>query len=297
MKYTCALLALNSLFLVGLQPQIASATTLYNGSGLPENQTPQWLAPGAIDSNGFPITSFTTTTVADGITVKTDDIDSSSATAGYLGYSNYTATADTLNPFDVKLKLINPNFPTLNADDGYSVFFEVGVNPLLETDPNRASFSVVAISSDTTKGIELDFESDLIFAQSDADNGSGFSEFTRAETSDPAGINFANLNSYELRVSSSTYSLFIEGVTDPILSGNLRDYQYDTTRTDPPLPFNPYKTENFLFFGDLTDQAAGSFTLGEVRVETATASTPEFDFTLALGLMGIGMIAKRIYRK
>ena len=58
----------------------------------------------------------------------------------------------------------------------------------------------------------------------------------------------------------------------------MRDYEFDINATDPSLPFNPYETPNFLFFGDLTDEAAGEFTLGEVRVEAATASTPEANF-------------------
>lgn len=308
MKYTYALLALNSLFLVGLQPQIASASTLstvlYDSSGLPEDDTPRWLAPGAIDSNGFPITDInsfqTVDSTTNAFTLQTNNIDSSSDTAGYLGYSNYTAVAntDTPNPFDVKLELVNPAFPVLNADDSYSVFFEVGVNPFEVNSTDRGSFSIVAISSDISKGIELDFDENTIFAQSDVDNGSGFSQFTRAEEFNSGStIDLSQLNSYELKINSSTYQLFANGDTSAILTGNLRDYEFSTVLTNPPLPFNPYETENFLFFGDLTDRAAGSFTLGEVRVETATASTPEFDFTLALSLIGVGMIGKRIFKK
>ena len=296
MKYLPALLAINSLLALGLQPQIASATTLYNGSGLPEEQG--WIAPGAVGSNGLPIATFNVTPGTDGVTVQTDNIDSSSgatATSGYLGYSNYTASPNTAtpDPFDAELNLINPAFPVLNADDGYSIFFDVAVDPVPETDPNRASFSLLVVSSDKTKSIELDFEADLVFAQSDADNGSGLSEFTRAETSTP--IDTSIIRSYELKADSSTYELLADNTS--ILTGNLRDYEFDADNSEPSLPFDPYETPNFLFFGDLTDQAAGSFTLGEVRVENAIASTPEFSPVFTITLLGIGMGVQKLAQK
>lgn len=295
MKYTCALLALNSLVLVGLQTQIATATTLYTGEGLPENQG--WLVPGAIQSDGVPISDIsdyqTVDPVTEAFTLQTYNIDpDGDSFAGYLGYTNHLAQP----PGFSELQLVNNGFPELNADNGYSIFFDLIVKPLTETNEDRAAFSVIAVSSDVTKGIELDFEQDLIFAQSDTvDNSTGFSEFVRAETSTP--IITSNSNSYELRVNPSTYELFANG--NQVLDGNLRDYEYNINATDPNLPFNPYETANFLFFGDLTDEAAGDITLGEVRVEaaTATASTPENNFTVALALMGIGLTAKMSGKK
>ena len=294
MKYTCALLAINFLVLVGLQPQNVTATTLYSGEGLPENEG--WLVPGAIQSNGNPILDVsdfqTVDDVSSAFTLQTHNIDpDSDSFAGYLGYTNYSAQPPSFS----ELQLVNNGFPELNADNGYSIFFDVAVKSITENNPDRAAFSVIAISSDKQKGIELDFEQDLIFAQSDTVDSTGFSEFVRAETSTP--IVTTNSNSYELRVNPSTYELFANG--DRILNGNLRDYEYDRNATDPNLPFNPYETPNFLFFGDLTDEAAGDFTLGEVRVEaaTATASTPENNFTLALSLIGIGLTAKKFFRR
>ncbi len=289
MKYTCALFALNSLVLVGLQPQIATATTLYTGEDLPEKQG--WLVPGAIQSDGVPISDVSDFQIVDPVTkaftLQTHNIDpNSNSFAGYLGYTNYFAQP----PIFSELQLVNSEFSELNIDDGYSVFFDVAVKSLSEDNPDRAGFSVIAISSDVTKGIELDFEPDLIFAQSDTIDNTGASEFVREETSTP--IVTSDSNSYELRVNPSTYELFANG--DKILNGNLRDYEFNINATNPNLPFNPYETPNFLFFGDLTDEAAGDFTLGEVRVEAAiaTATTPEANFTLALALIGIGLTAK-----
>lgn len=295
MKYTCALLALNSLVLVGLQTQIATATTLYTGEGLPENEG--WLVPGAIQSDGNPILDIsdyqTVDPVTEAFTLQTYNIDSDGDSfAGYLGYTNHF----TQPPGFSELQLVNNGFPELNADNGYSIFFDLAVKSLTETNEDRAAFSVIAVSSDVTKGIELDFERDLVFAQSDTvDSSTGFSEFVRAETSTP--IITSNSNSYELRVNPFSYELFANG--NKVLDGNLRDYEYNTNATDPNLPFNPYETPNFLFFGDLTDEAAGDITLGEVRVEaaTATASTPENNFTVALALIGIGLTAKMSGKK
>ena len=287
MKYTCALFALNSLVLVGLQPQIATATTLYTGEDLPEKQG--WLVPGAIQSDGVPISDVSDFQIVDPVTeaftLQTHNIDpNSDSFAGYLGYTNHFAQPPSFS----ELQLVNSEFPELNTDDGYSIFFDVAVKSLSEDNLDRAAFSVIAISSDVTKGIELDFEQDLIFAQSDLIDSTGASEFVRAETSTP--IITSDSNSYELRVNPSTYELFANG--NRVLDGNLRDYEYNINATDPNLAFNPYETPNFLFFGDLTDEAAGDFTLGEVRVEAATASTPESNFTLALALMGIALTAK-----
>ena len=89
MKYTCALLALNSLLVVGLQPQAATATILYSGSGFPEAEL--WLVPGAINSSGFPIDPVPNRSfdpVTNAVIVQTENIDSTSSTAGYFGYTN-----------------------------------------------------------------------------------------------------------------------------------------------------------------------------------------------------------------
>ena len=295
MKYTCALLVLNSLFVVGLQPQTATAKTLYSGSGFPQNETPQWLIGRGINSSREIITpDLSLDPITNSVVVKTENIDDSSPTAGYFGYTNQIPSIFTTSG----LSLLNSKFPVLNADAGYSIFFEVALTESFpEEDLNRAPFSVVAISSDVTKGIELDFEEDLIFAQSDTlDPITKFSEFTRAETSDPsADIDLTISNGYELRISEDGYELFINEDTTPLLTGDLRNYEFDIFATDPSLPFNPYEAPNFLYFGDLSDRAAGTFTLGEIRVETATA-TPESNFALALALIGIGFTSNRLYK-
>jgi hypothetical protein len=293
MKSIRAFLALNSLFFVCLQPQIATATTLYNGSGRPEAQG--WLIPGGIKSSGIPLVNITPyqTIESNGITIRTNNIEPTvSPSAGYLGYSNHTANFRNLS----ELQLVNSGFPTLDINIGYSIFFDAAVNPVIDNDDNRAAFSLIVISSDLTKGIELDFDVNRIFAQSDTVSAGSFSEFIRAETSD--NFNTNNSNSYELRIKNLTYQLFANNNPIALLTGNLKDYEFDINTTDPNLPFNPYETANFLFFGNLTDKASGEFTLGSVRVEAADATTtPEFTPILSLALVGISFTTSRVLAK
>lgn len=279
MKYSYALLALNSLISIGLQPQIASASTLlYDGNGLPEAQG--WLIPGAIQSNGFP-TSLSGTVVPGGV-----EVDSDANGAEYAGYSNYNPLTNTF---------VNPNFPTLDSDSSYSIFF----NAMLDNDPNtfsdpddnsRAAFSITAIGTDN-RGIEIGFDSNQIFAQSP--------EFMQV-AAETQSFDTSSNTDYQLSVLGNTYQLLANTGSgfSPVINGSLREYNFNPLVSQPPLGiFNPYEIPNFLFFGDNTGQAYGTFTLGEVRVETATASTPEANFTVALALIGIGFTAISKKRK
>lgn len=278
MKYFYALLTLNTLISLALQPQIASASTLlYDGNGLPDAQN--WLIPGAIQSNGFP-TSLGETVVFEGV-----EVDSDANGAEYAGYSNYNPLTNTF---------VNPNFPTLDSDSGYSIFFNATLDndptTLSDPDDNRAAFSVTVIGTGD-RGIEIGFDRDRIFAQSP--------DFTQVATQTQS-FDTSSSTDYQLTVLGNTYQLLAN--TDsgliPIINGSLREYNFDPTTSNPPLgTFNPYQIPNFLFFGDNTGQAYGTFTVGEVRVETATASTPEANLTVALALMGIGLTTKISARK
>lgn len=279
MKYTYALLALNSLFVIGLQPQIASASTLlYDGKGLPESQG--WLIPGAIQSNGLP-TFLSETAVSGGV-----EVDSDANGAEYAGYSNY-------NPFINAF--VNPNFPTLDSDSGYSIFFNTMLNndPATFSDPednNRAAFSVTVIGTDN-RGIEIGFDRDRIFAQS-----SDFMQIAAQTQSFDTSIS----TDYQLTVSGDDYQLLANTGSgfSSVIDGSLREYNFNPATSQPPLgTFNPYQIPNFLFFGDNTGRAYGTFTVGEVRVEAATTSTPETNFTVALALMGVSLATKEILKK
>jgi len=209
----------------------------------------------------------------------------------YAGYSNY----------DLSDQLINAGtFPSLDRTSGYLISFDLKVNDEANTDfgsdknldglPDRAGFSVIAISSDGQYGIELGFETDRIWAQEDGTgqvepslepdpldaNTSDRTLFTQAE-----GVNFATNNSsvnYDLLVQGNAYTLYADGAS--ILSGRLRDY------TALEGAIDPYENPNFLFFGDNTPSARGRVDIGDIAVITAAggmAYSATFDAATDLG--------------
>ena len=176
---------------------------------------------------------------------------------GYAGYTNY----DPLSAQST-FSLINPaSFPTLNRTTGFTVSFNVAVTA--ETsNPNRAGFSVTVMSSDGA-GIELGFKeegaNDRIFAQS--------ADFIESEFI-TTNINAAS--TYVLTILDNSYTLSNGTQT---LTGSLRNYNFNPLTSAPPLPFNPYISPNFLFFGDNTDQGNATFTLGSISVNLAIADS------------------------
>ncbi len=183
-----------------------------------------------------------------------------SGNKGYAGYSNYTLTISR----KPKLILVNQDFPILDRMTGFSVAFNVAVTEE-SSNANRAGFSVLMISDDG-KGIELGFKqeeaSNRIFAQSE--------DFTEAEEVD---FDVSAMTNYVLTVQDDSYTLVADG-TD-ILTGELRDYNFDPKASSPSLPFNPYTSPNFLFFGDDTDQGHAAFTLGSISIGAFESSSSE----------------------
>lgn len=154
----------------------------------------------------------------------------------YAGYSNVPST-----PL------------TLDRSAGYNLIVTVQVITETHVNPNRAGFSVIAISSDTM-GIELSFWTDRVWAQSGAD-------FTQAE-----GVTLptTSLITYSLTVDNDRYTLVADGAL--LLSGPLRDY---TGFTPPPGLPDPYETPNFVFLGDNSASARG-----QVRLAYVAAISP-----------------------
>ncbi|MEG4517777.1 MULTISPECIES: DUF4347 domain-containing protein, partial [unclassified Microcoleus] len=198
--------------------------------------------------------------------INTATVSFPASNAGYAGYTNYIyssspAPAGTFS-------LLNPTFPALNRTNGYSVSFRVAVTAENSNSNNRAGFSIIAISSDGQNGIELGFTNGNlganggIFAQN---GGASPTLFTRGEN---APFNISNATDYKLVVQGSTYSLFAGGAAIPGLTNQpLRNYTaFDEKASQPPLPYDPYSQPNFLFFGDATDQASATFTLGRISV-------------------------------
>ncbi|WP_309715650.1 PEP-CTERM sorting domain-containing protein [Armatimonas sp.] len=160
----------------------------------------------------------------------------------------------------------------LNRTTGYTLGFTMKVDSEVHdgvNGPNRAGISVIALSSDLL-GIELGFWSDRVWAQSGP-------SFTKAEE---ALFNTTTaLTGYSLKISGTTYQLSANGT--PLLSGPLRDYSSAGT---------VYTTPNFLFFGDNTTSARGSFRTSQVTMSVA----PE---PASLGLLSLGLLGGLWYRR
>ncbi|MEG4204350.1 DUF4347 domain-containing protein, partial [Microcoleus sp. Pol7_A1] len=198
--------------------------------------------------------------------INTASVTAANNNTGYAGYTNYR-----YSPFPFPagtFSLLNPSFPTLDRTNGYSVSFRVAVTAENSNSNDRSGFSIIAISSDAQNGIELGFTNRNlganggIFAQN---GGASPTLFTRGEN---AAFNISNATDYKLVVQGSTYSLFAGGAAIPGLTNQpLRNYTaFDEKASQPPLPYDPYSQANFLFFGDETDQASSTFTLGPISV-------------------------------
>jgi hypothetical protein len=139
--------------------------------------------------------------------------------------------------------------PALNRFTGFSLLFSIKVNAETHNSANRAGFSCIALAGDTN-GIELGFWTTKVFAQSESPL------FTHAEDA-PFTTTNGYVN-YSLTLLGTNYLLRANGT--PVLSGPTRNY------TAFSGPINPYRTPNFLFFGDDTTSASGSFSLQSVQL-------------------------------
>ena len=271
MKILWTLAIASTVFLTGTINEKAGAISLYNGSGLPGSQTT--LQIGAIKSDGTAVSPLTGTgqTIVTGQGVK---VDTAANSAEYSGYSNYNPLSSTyFNPAIFQSS-------TLNQATGYTITFTVSLDPstLVDTSTTaapRAAFSVMAVSSDK-KGIEIGFRPTAVFSQS--------ASFGIESETSLISIDTSISKDYTLTVFNDTYSLSLSSSGTPIINGALKNYVFDPTLSSPRLPFNPYTTSSFLFFGDDTGKASGTFTLGNVTLDTTPVP---FEFSPTYGLLVI----------
>ncbi|MEG3895802.1 DUF4347 domain-containing protein, partial [Microcoleus sp. SVA1_B6] len=200
--------------------------------------------------------------------IDTASVTAANNTTGYAGYTNYLYTPPST------FAQLNASFPALNRTNGYSVSFNVAVTAETSNSDDRAGFSIIAISSDGQNGIELGFTNRNlglnggIFAQQDT------SLFTRGVN---ANVNISTATDYKLVVQGNTYTLFAGPTAIPNLTNQpLRNYTaFNPATSQPALPYNPYSQPNFLFFGDATDQASATFTLGPISVNNFPVANPD----------------------
>lgn len=191
---------------------------------------------------------------------------------GYAGFTNYTIEGEiteaqvaliALGLLDVEdlftLEQTREDFPELDPAEGFTLSFDLTIAEESSA-VDRAGFSLLVVTNDPSQEIEIGFKtdgSDRVFAQA--------ANFGEAETSS-SPLDFSVTATYALTVTDSGYSLAVGD--NEILSGDLRNYNFDPATSDPPLPesANPYEIPNLVFFGDNTDQAHATFTLGNVTI-------------------------------
>ena len=145
-----------------------------------------------------------------------------------------------------------PKLPSpLDRNLGFRYSFTVKLDSESHTTPDRAGFSVIAISQDL-QGIELGFWTDHIWAQN--------VEFTHGE--DVTYTTTTGLTTYDLYVLGGHYALYTGG--NSILSGNLRPYS--TCTTDPYCKLAPYTTPSTIFLGDDSTRGAALIEFSAVSV-------------------------------
>jgi hypothetical protein len=251
-------------------PLQAATITLYNGS-LGTSPTAQ----GWVTSTG----AGSSTPDASGVV-----FDSSSADSIQGGYSRFSNVLNRATGYTVRfdLQVLSEDHSNPNAQN----------NTAIDSIADRSGVSVTFLSSDLL-GIELGFWTDEIWAQNDgavkadplvAPSGT---RFTHGEG---AAFNTTSLTRYDLSVLGATYRLYAGGnFSAPILSGSLRNYSNEGF---------PYSLANFMFLGDNTTSARGSFRMNLVTLtDSAVVETAAVPEPGTLGLLGLSLVALWFARK
>ena len=175
---------------------------------------------------------------------------------GYLSHVPIPETTEVLSLFpepilDVELAPIHPSL-VLNRDVGYTLEFTAAVDLEVSEDA-AAGFNVLVVSNDGQSAIELGFKGNQVFARDAAFN-----------TAESVLFDSSQVSSYALSVGGDEYQLFANG--QPLLSGRLRTYNFSPIAADPIIPFNPYRTSNYFFFGDNSAQGRSIFSMQEITV-------------------------------
>jgi len=161
-------------------------------------------------------------------------LDTNSAQGIQAGYSNYNVIVP-----------VNPSFPSLSRTDGFVVSLDMKLLTETHASNNRSGVSLIVLANDL-QGIELGFWNNEVWAQSGSD-------FQHAEGA--AFDTTAATTTYDVAIQGTTYQLRANG--NPILSGNVRNYSAFGL---------PYNLPNFVFVGDDTTSAQGSFEFSRLAV-------------------------------
>ena len=194
-------------------------------------------------------------------------LNSTALLADAAGYSNHSRTTPTL---------VNSAFPRLDRSVGFQLELQLRVISETHNVANRAGFSVTLLDQSTgpqdPQGIELGFWTNSIFSQEGGDTPFK----TVAERVD--GVNTTQATNYSLRILDQAYYLLAGNRL--VMSGSVK--RYNKSPQDPRVPYNPYKTPNFLFLGDNTGSASANVELGTIALDgmrTGTAGADAFTGT------------------
>jgi len=197
----------------------------------------------------------------------------------------------TILPGDDNRLIYGREDQTLNATAGFTLRMDMRIveETHISRDDNgdgkddRAGFSVIVLSDDTSPvGLELAFFEDRVWAYED-DSPATLDLFTQAEGA--AFDTTAAMTRYDLAVSGSGYTLYINGSATPALTGPLRSYVNFSG------PIDPYETPNTLIFGDNTTSARSKVELA--RVELLPGVVPEPTSASVLLVGGAGLLRRR----
>lgn len=248
MRFALITIATGLSLLAGAIRTEAASISLYDGSlgGTPTSQG--WLS--------FTSTGGTQTTIG-----SQTNLNTLANSSFFAGYSNYNGSLSNTPSVITPTSLVNASFPTLNRTSGYTVSFTVQLLSQFNDSPNRAGFSVIALSSDK-KGIEIGLRNSDIFSQNVG--------FTVGEVNNSAQITnlLASLTTYNLEILGDTYTL--KAGTNILLNGLLRDYSNAIG-----FGTDVYRTNNFLFFGDDTHSAQANVNIKSLSVNTDQDVPPQ----------------------
>lgn len=211
-----------------------------------------------------------------------------SAELSRAGYSNYNTSGGVVNPL----------FPVLDKNAGYTLSFTVKINSQTNNGTNganRAGFSALILGSDST-GIEIGLRNPNtqgggttpdIFSQSGA-------SFTVGEQNTNLNGILSQLTTYDLSVLGNNYTLKNGNTT--LLTGALRDY---AAAAVPNTATAVYGLSNFLFLGDNTTSAGANVDISNVTLITnSSTAIPEPSNLLGIGMaIGLGVKLKRKLQK
>ncbi|MBE9010116.1 hypothetical protein IQ250_07845 [Pseudanabaenaceae cyanobacterium LEGE 13415] len=272
----------STFLLIGSASASALTTVLYSGAiGTPPNNRPgnqSWLyvprrssaTPASTqtsDSLGTVFNSTSNINIESGYGWTATPLNS---TTGYNLQFNLQLLQEVLNPLN------DPTNPSDTNGDGKA---------------DRAGLSIIAISSDVTKSIELGFFVNRIWEQEGG--ATKPPRFTQAE-----GVTFdtrTSVNQYDLSILGNTYYLYANSnYVTPILTGSLRDYSAEVL----PSP-NPYITPNSIFIGDNTTAASAQFRVNQVVfTDSAIAPIPfAFNPLFGFGMFAVSRLRKAIAKK